>query len=239
MPQERIADRLLAEISDFADRLQREHPLMQAAFEGRVTPNTVVSYVTGVKYLLDHTAVHLETAARVAVQHDWCELSEYFKHKQTEEEGHARWAESDLVELERAFGVTASGVPSSMVSMVAFIGEVVQYQPCHYPGYILFAEHMTVQAGGVWVKALEDYCGIPLSALSSIAKHVELDRLHVAEGKDEINHVLRDVTDAGPFLETLRRAMSHFEAFCDELNLSVARKLTPTVRRDVARSPSQ
>lgn len=221
MPQERIADLLLSEISSFAERLQCEHPLMQAALQGRVAPITVGRYLAGVRCLLEHTPIHLEAAARVALQQGLLELVEYFKRKQREEYGHARWAESDLLELEQAFGVTVSGVPSSMLRMVAFLGEVVRHQPCHYSGYILLAEHLTVQAGGLWIKALGDHCGIPLSALSSIARHVELDQFHVAEGREEINHLLRNVRDAGPFLETLRRAMSHFEAFCDELNLSV------------------
>jgi len=240
MPLERIADLLLAEISGFAERLQREHPLMQAALQGRVAPVTVARYLAGVRCLLEHTPIHLGTAASVALQQGLPELVEYFEHKLREEEGHARWAESDLAELDRAFGVTASDVPSSMLSMVAYLGEVVRYQPRHYPGYILLAEHLTVRAGGVWVKALGDHCGIPLSALSSIAKHVELDQFHVAEGRDEINHLLHDIEDPEPLLETLQCAMSHFEAFCDELNLSVERKAAPMiVWRDATQSPPQ
>ena len=234
MAQERIADLLLTEISSFAERLRREHPLMQAALQGRVTPNTVVSYLAGVRCLLAHTPIHLETAASVALQHDLPKLVEFFKHKQREEEGHVRWAESDLMELERAFGVTATGVTNSMLRMVAFLGTIVQTRPCHYLGYILFAEHATVQVGAVWVKALGDRCGIPLSALTSIARHVELDQLHVAEGRDEINHLLNHVTEPGPFVETLRCAMSHFEAFCDELHLSVETP-PPSARRGAAR----
>lgn len=231
MPQERIADLLLAEISGFANRLQHEHPLMQAALQGRVTPGSVGSYLAGIKCLLEHTPIHLRIAASVARQRSLFELTEYFEHKLREEEGHARWAESDLEHMKRVFGVMASGVPNSMLDMVAYIGQIVRNRPSHYPGYILFAEHMTVQAGGVWVNALGEHCGIPPSALSSIAKHVELDQLHVAEGRDEINHLLRDVGDPAPFVETLRRAMSHFEAFCDELHQSVLRRTLAPVRR--------
>lgn len=239
MPHERIADLFLAEISSFADRLQREHPLMRAALQGRVAPVTVARYLSGVRCLLEHTPIHLHTAASAALQQGLPELVEYFEHKLREEEGHARWAESDLEEMQRAFGVTASDVPNSMLNMVAYLGEIVQHQPCHYPGYILLAEHLTVRAGGVWVKALGDHCGIPLSALSAISKHVELDQFHVAEGREEIDHLLHHIEDPRPLLETLRRAMSHFEAFCDELNLSVERKATPTLRRDAAQSPPQ
>jgi pyrroloquinoline quinone (PQQ) biosynthesis protein C len=239
MPQDLIADVFLAEISSFADRLQREHPLMQAALQGRVTPNTVVSYLAGVRCLLEHTPIHLESAANAAIQSDLPELFEFFKLKQREEEGHVRWAESDLIELERAFGVRAAGVTNSMLRMVAFLGTMVRTQPSHYLGYILFAEHATVQVGAVWVKALGERCGIPACALSSIAKHVELDQFHVAEGKEEINHLLRHVTDPGPFVDTLRRAMSHFEAFCDELNLSVERKSARPAWRGAAQPAPQ
>ncbi len=237
MSKERIADLLLAEISGFADRIQHEHPLMQAALQGRVTPRSVGSYLAGIKCLLEHTPIHLEIAASVARQRGLFELAEYFRHKRREEAGHACWAESDLEHMKRVFGVMASGVPNSMLDMVTYIGEIVRNRPSHYAGYILFAEHMTVQAGGVWVKALGEHCGIPPSALSSIAKHVELDQFHVVEGRDEINHLLRDISDPAPFVATLRRAMSHFEAFCDELHQSVLRQsLAPVTQRHA--SPS-
>ena len=223
MSQVRIADLLLREISGFSDRLQLEHPLMEAARRGRVSPSTVASYLAGIRYLLEHTPVHLDAATKAALTLDAPELATFLQHKRCEEEGHARWAESDLEELQRNFGVVAAPVPASMIRMVAFIGSIVRSNPFHYLGYILFAEHATVQAGMTWVKALEDHCGIPLSALSSIAKHVELDQFHVAEGRDEVNHLLRDVLDPAPFLRTLQGAMSHFEAFCDELWCSVDR----------------
>jgi hypothetical protein len=235
MPEEHIADLLLAEIAGFAERVQRENPLLQAALQGRVTPATVASYLAGLKCLFQHTLIDLETGARVAGQHNLPELVEYFKHKHGEEDGHWRWAESDLVELERVFGVAAPDVPNSMLRWVAFTGEVVRTHPHHYLAYVLFAEYLTVLAGAAWVNALGEHCGIPLSALSSITRHVELDQFHVAEGRDQINHLLRHVREPGPFLETARRAMSHFEAFCDELTLSLEPpRLT---RSDAAQSP--
>lgn len=234
MSQTRIADLLLAEISGFAQRLQRGHPLMQAALEGRVSPGTVARYLAGVRCLFEHTPMHLETAASVAGQCDLPELVAHFRHKQREEDGHSAWAESDLVELERVFGVTAVGVPNSMLRWVAFTGEIVRTQPCHYLVYMLFAEHITVQAGTAWVKALADHCSIPLSALSSIAKHVELDQFHAAEGRDQINRLLGHVADPGPFVDTLRRSMYHFEAFFDELNLSVAQRPSRAPRSSTA-----
>lgn len=234
MSQERIADLLLTEISSFAERLQREHPLMHAALQGRVTPSTVASYLAGIKCLFEHTLIDLSTVASVARQHDLPELVAYFQHKYREEDGHARWAESDLKELERSFGVTASCVPTSMLRWVAFTDEVVRTHPYRYLAYVLFAEYVTVLAGGAWVNALGDRCGIPLAALSSIARHVELDQLHVDEGRDEINHLLRHVSDPTPFLMTLQRAMSHFEAFCDELSHSLDRRSALVTRSDAA-----
>lgn len=221
MPQARIADLLIAEISDFAGRLQQRHPLMQAALEGRVNPRTVASYLAGIKYLFEHTPIHLEVAATVADQHGLPELVQHFVHKLNEEDGHERWAESDLVEVQRVFGVAAPAVPKSMLRWVAFTGEIVRTRPSHYLVYMLFAEHVTVEAGAAWVKVLGDRCGIPLSALTSISKHVDLDQFHAAEGKDQIDHLLGSVREQAPFFETLRHAMSHFEAFFDELNLSV------------------
>lgn len=230
MSQKPIAELFLIEISDFARRLQHEHPLMHAALQGRVTPQTVASYLAGLKCLFECTTVHLEIAAKT-LRRERSGLVEYFRNKQREEDGHAAWAESDLLELERTFGVAASGVPNSMKRWVEFLGEMVRSQPQHYLVYMLFAEQITVQLGPKWVKALEGECGIPLSALSSVTRHVELDKVHVVEGRDEINRLLGDVSDPGRFVDTLRRSMSHFEAFFDELNLSVEQP-APRAARD-------
>lgn len=235
MSEAGIAELLLAEISRFADRLKEQHPLMDAARRGRVRPVTVVSYLSGVKFLLEHTPIHLEAAANSAVAQGAPEVAAFFMHKEREEQGHARWADSDLGVMQQVFGVEPSGVPESMARMVGFIGEVARRTPLHYLGYILFAEHATVQAGATWVKALEEHCGIPLSALSSIAKHVELDQFHVVEARDEVNHLLREVCEPAPILSTLRGAMSHFEAFCDELALSVDLRSVRPPRDEQAR----
>jgi len=180
--------------------------------------------LSGVQFLLEPPPLPVDAAPQAALREDAVEVAAFFKHKQQEEEGHARWAQSDLDVMHRVFGTKSAGVPNSMMRMVEFLGDVAQHAPLHYLGYILFAEHATVQAGAAWVQALEDHCGVPSSALSSIAKHVELDQFHVAEAKEEVNHLLRHVTNSGPFVRTLHGAMSHFEAFCDELNLSVEQR---------------
>ncbi|HEU5073278.1 MAG TPA: hypothetical protein VFU02_03880 [Polyangiaceae bacterium] len=226
MSHEPIADVLTSEISGFANRLS-EHPLMEAARQGRVNPSTVASYLAGIKCLMAQTPIQLERAAQ-ALHADLPQLVAHFRQKQREEDGHSDWAQGDLVELERVFGITAAGVPNSMLSIVAFTSEIAENRPCHYLVYMLFAEHITVQLGEAWVNSLANQCGIPLSALSSIARHVELDRYHVAEGKDQINDLLRDVSEPWPFVDTVRHAMSHFEAFCDELALSVEPQLGST-----------
>lgn len=223
MTHEPIGDLLAREITVFSQQLQGKHPLMAAAREGGVEPVTVASYLAGVKCLLEHTSDHLETAATAALENGWPELADFFKHKQQEEEGHSAWAASDLQEMGRLFGLDAAPVPDSIIRMIAFLGEIVRCRPAHYLGYILFAEQSMVQAGSIWAKALEEHCGIPRSALTAVTKHVELDQFHIAEGKDEINYLLRDIADPGPFVTTVHEAMSHLEAFCNELHRSMGR----------------
>ena len=71
--------------------------------------------------------------------------------------------------------------------------------------------------GPEWIDVLDRHCGVPPEAMTSIGRHVELDKHHVEEGCNDIDAL---VTDAGRFpslREMLSTTMDSFTAFCNEL----------------------
>ena len=148
------------------------------------------------------------------------ELRRFFQHKLGEEHGHDQWAESDLKEMGAHFGssVGATREPCrAILALVRDLERAIRVAPASYLAYILFAEYITVLMGPVWVDALREHCGVPADALSVVSRHAELDREHVAECVAEFDALLA-ASDAPRAFDTLRVAMSHFEAFCDELH---------------------
>jgi hypothetical protein len=173
-----------------------------------------------VLYLVRHTPFHLSLARDSAEQWGDLELRRFFQHKLGEEHGHDQWAESDLKEMGAHFGssVGATREPCrAILALVRDLERAIRVAPASYLAYILFAEYITVLMGPVWVDALREHCGVPADALSVVSRHAELDREHVAECVAEFDALLA-ASDAPRAFDTLRVAMSHFEAFCDELH---------------------
>ena len=215
---------LQREIEACASRLHA-HPLLLAAQRGEVPPLTVAKYLRSVLHLVRHTPLHLELARSSAEAQGQLELARYFRHKAGEEQGHDAWAESDLHKMRDRFGERTGEVLEpcqAIAELIAELNHTIPSAPAAYLAYILFAEYITVLMGPVWVHALQEHCGVPEGALTVVARHVELDREHVAECVSEFETLLA-TSDAARALETLCFAMRHFEGFCDELSaLAVA-----------------
>lgn len=214
-----LTQALQREIEACAQRLHA-HPLLIAAQRGEVPPDTVAKYLSSVLFLVRHTPPHLGLAQKSAEQRGELALARFFRHKFGEEHGHDAWAESDLRELGSRFGasVGATGEPCrAILTLVGDLERAIRVAPASYLAYILFAEYITVLMGPVWVDALREHCGVPADALSVVSRHADLDREHVAECVSEFDALLAE-RDAPQAFATLSFAMSHFEAFCDELH---------------------
>jgi pyrroloquinoline quinone (PQQ) biosynthesis protein C len=214
-----LTQTLQLEIEACAARLHA-HPLLAAAKRGAVPPETVAKYLSSVLYLVRHTPPHLVLARKSAEQLGERELARFFQHKLGEEHGHDRWAESDLREMGTHFGASVGATREPCRAILALVRDLeraIRVAPASYLAYILFAEYITVLMGPVWVGALREHCGVPAEALSVVSRHADLDREHVAECVAEFDDLLA-TSDAPRALETLRVAMAHFEAFCDELH---------------------
>jgi pyrroloquinoline quinone (PQQ) biosynthesis protein C len=221
-----IATLLKSEIVSFSNDLQANHPLMRSAIEGRVEPATVALYLSGVLYLLQHSRPHIAAAEEAAIRRRLLPLARFFGDKQGQEAGHDRWASSDLAAMVSRYGLDVPPVLSSMRELVRYNGDLAQNEPEHYLAYAFFAELFTVHAGEPWATALHKHCGIPEGALTSIFKHAELDKHHVAEAMSEIDALLGARVDTTSLLNALRGSMDRLARFFDELHVSGLGKRT-------------
>lgn len=213
-----IAKRLAREIESFADRMRSSHPLLSAAQAGRVSPPTVVAYLAGVRHLLLHTPIHFDMAQRRAATLGRSDVCRYMEQKKRDEAGHAKWAENDLLEMHRVFGLQEPKPCVTVSELVEYLGKLAQTEPTLYIPYVLFAEYFVVLAGPDWVEALQQRCGIPAKALTSITLHVELDRAHVSHALRELDDLIGEDEDPNRLVNALREAMSQFERFLDEIH---------------------
>jgi hypothetical protein len=213
-----IAQTLKLMIEAYADRTLSENRLLGLARAGRLTPDTLAAYLFNVRYLIRHTPPYLERARVSAEARGWTNLATYYARKARDEHGHERWADADLARVRAKLGVLPPVCPAeAMVELVGYLRELIDAHPHRYLAYILFAEYFTVLAGPSWLAALERSCGVPASFLTSIGNHMELDKLHVAEGVAEIDALLPDPRELAALEETLRRSFEYFERFCVEL----------------------
>jgi pyrroloquinoline quinone (PQQ) biosynthesis protein C len=212
-----ISEALRKDIDEYAQALRRS-PLLEDAKAGRVTPAVVGRYLASIHYLLTQTPIHLALAQERALGHGRAALVRYYQQKLLEEQGHHHWAEADQSRLAELFGEVAVQNPApTMIALVRNTRAIIERDPILYLAYILFAEYFTVVIGPEWITALDEHCGIPISALTAVSQHVELDKHHVVEGCREMDALVEDDRLLEPMRQALRETMSHFTAFCDDL----------------------
>jgi len=135
--------------------------------------------------------------------------------KLSEEAGHDKWAEADLLTLNADPG--DRGVQPSIRELVDYIHNIIDREPILYLAYILFAEYLTVSVGPKWLHLLEEKCKVSSGAMSVVAKHIELDKFHVEEALDCIDDLVGDPAKLPLLREVLRASMAYFERFMTEL----------------------
>jgi hypothetical protein len=214
-----ISSILKQDIDRYVGELRSTRPLLARARAGTLPPATIGKYISSIHYLLTQTPVHLRLAEQRARDLGAQELAAYFATKRADEDGHHEWAESDLAHLRDAFG-EAVGAPSPAQAMLALVEQTraaISEDPYSYLAYILFAEYFTVTIGPEWLGALHASCGVPSSAMTSVANHVELDKHHVLEGCREIDAIVTDEGRHASLRSLLAATITRFSSFCQEL----------------------
>ncbi|HEY6559485.1 MAG TPA: hypothetical protein VI072_19515 [Polyangiaceae bacterium] len=213
-----IAEQLKVEIEGYAERLRSSSRLLCKARNGELAPRVVQTFLWNIRYVLGETPRNLELAQRVAVARGQAELSAFYGEKIGEESGHDRWAEHDLLSLNPELDLASALAPlDPLAELMTFLRATIRREPSEFLVYMLFVEYLTVLLGPEWLAALEARCGIPSSSMTSIGRHVELDKHHVEDDLATIRALLPADADPGALISTLRRFMSYWERFYDQL----------------------
>jgi pyrroloquinoline quinone (PQQ) biosynthesis protein C len=210
------ASQLAAAVEAYAKDLRLNHPLLSLAQNGQLGARDVANYLMNIRFMIQHTPLHLVEAKQRATQLGQHELADFYAQKLQEEAGHDVWATSDLSRLNHVFGFQpAEALSQHMQDLAHFNERLIANEPSHYLAYILFSEYLTVLLGPLWVRALTTHCGIPADALSVVSQHVELDQAHVRGELARIDELLAG--NPVVMFDALHSAMRYFRSFCDEL----------------------
>ena len=212
------------EIEHYAVTRVRTHELFRATERGSLSEQQIKTYVSGILFQIRANMTVLRQAEQCALAAGDYELAAQYRHKFGEERGHDRWAERDLRNLPGSvpgYGSYGSDVGGDstrgLQGLVTYLRTIVDQDACLFLSYIILAEYLTVLVGPDWLRALESKCGISPAKLTVLTNHIELDREHVVEGVRAIDALVTSPEKRGPMLEVLRRCMSCYEEFWDEI----------------------
>jgi hypothetical protein len=210
-----LAVLLRQSIEQWAEELRTTSPLGHLARAGNVTPRALALYLESLRYLFQHSQRNLQLAADQADRMGLRHVALYFERKANEEQGHDGWAVDDLTHLPHT-SVTNLTPALSIVRLVELQRSLIAEHPICFVVYALWAEYFTVLVGDEWLDALSS-CGYQRSQVSAIAKHIEADREHAANGFNEIEQLWQGQPEPAVLLDVVARACRAFESFCDEI----------------------
>jgi hypothetical protein len=212
-----LAHALAKETEAYAERLRRNHPLIEMAQNGGFPPEGVATYLLNARYMVSQTPGHMSAAAARSLELGRPDLAAFFLRKRREELGHDRWADDDLAVIQARFGVVPEDRPSRHIrDMLHSMARIIDIDPSRYLAYTLFVEYLTVLLGPIWTGALSQNCDIPIEGLSVVTRHVELDVTHVEDELRELDSLMT-LDNRVHYFDVLHASMRYFELYCDDL----------------------
>jgi hypothetical protein len=158
----------------------------------------------------------LSHAARCARRDGQFALAAHYDQKLVEEFGHEAWAQADITRLSTLGSV--AGAPAQVTSqLLEFLRNSISKDACSYMAYMLFAEYFTVLVGDELIRHLVERCGIPVDAMTCVAKHVDIDRDHTDEGLDAIDTLVTEPSSINALRGVLQMSFMYFDQLGQEL----------------------
>lgn len=181
-----LSRQLSKDLSDAFSREAENNRFLKRAKAGSLSANQLGMFLENSRFLISHTPTHFKKAADALEGEPFRFVREYFLEHAEEEVGHDKWAASDLASLGIAEAPRAS---ESVKLLVAHIETSIAQNPISYMGHVYFAECIAVVAGPSVVSWLTTKCNFPLSSLSVLVKHVELDVNHIQLDQEIIDRI--------------------------------------------------
>jgi hypothetical protein len=196
-----LATELKLQVEKHLGRFRESNPLLLHARNGSLSHRQFVDYLNNLMYFFHHSVLHLDIARTRARELGNEAVVPFLEEKIREERGHDLWAKNDL----RTTGSAQEGFDLGRVApgthrILAYSVDLIEREPELFLAYMFFHEYMTVIGGPELVADLETRCGIPREQITSITRHVDLDRHHVEEDLEEIEKVVARSPHKAPWL---------------------------------------
>jgi len=193
----------------------RGSALAALARSGGLTARGLAAYLVSLRYLLSESEPSLLLATQRSRELRLPQLATYFATKTEEERGHERWVDDDLQTLSDV--ARAQLEPARHIrQLVDLQRRLIAHHPICFVAYVLWAEYFTALIGPDWLAAVAQ-SGFHPGQLSSVARHVEADRHHAAEGVREIDRLWTGEPPAHEILTAVAEASRIFDGFCNEV----------------------
>jgi hypothetical protein len=211
-----LAVTLRTSIERWTIELATGSEISRLAQTGKITERALALYLESLRYLFVNSQRSLQLAAKRSEALGLPTFANYFAAKANEEQGHDGWAKDDLRRLPEASIANLRPAPA-IVKLVELQRQIIAEQhPLCFVVYALWAEYFTVLIGDEWITALAA-SGYDRSQVSAIAKHVDADRAHAANGFNELEQLWDGDPEPAVLVATIERASRVFEEFCDEV----------------------
>ena len=209
---------LVQSMESYCRYLLVDVPIFREAKNGRVTNKELTWYLFNLKFLLSRTDQCMVQARNRSLELGLGLLADFYADKRQEEAGHEAWANDDLA-TRQASGATFAAPSKHFVELMKFIPERIHANPTGYLGYVLLTEFVTVAVGSAWLADLERHCGISMSSMSSVSKHVELDKHHILDDFAIIDAACTTEQDRRDVAHVIQNGMKYFEGFAREIEI--------------------
>ncbi|MFW7381185.1 MAG: hypothetical protein ACOH5I_20385 [Oligoflexus sp.] len=211
----KLIEALKKRIESYWLELQQHDRFNRSVLQGDADSEMLMHFLVNVRYLVQHTPIHLKRAMKLAEQDHKQDLKNFFEQKLKEEDGHDQWADADIEKLKQSLPKTPlkGSIDPSMKRLIAHIEETIDRDPYLYLAYIFFAEYLCVICGEELTHGLQNKCGYPPRSLTVIENHAELDQDHVHEWEETIASLIDEQFYSKQFLATLEKTIAIHREF--------------------------
>jgi hypothetical protein len=221
-----LTTEMVSVVKSFSEKILQENPFTQSAAKGEITDWQFRVYLTNLKWIFKNNTAYLKIAKKRALELGLNKLGDFFESKFAEEVGHEQWAEDDLKLCKSTSSLTVAHLTTvpdteniilpATHKLIQYLDEIIAIDPTLFLSYMFFTEYFTVLAGPRFLKNLEEKCGIPISSVSAVSKHIQADQTHTAEDLEVINVMVTDANQSELMMKALHGSIQTINAFLAE-----------------------
>lgn len=211
-------ENLKKKIDNFYNLEKSNNIFYRSIFENKIEPDFIMDYTKNIKLLVECAVPYLDCGIQSCTKKNFPILKKYLQQKIVDETGHEKWAEDDIDHLSRVIDhskIDNFEEDSYLMLILKNYKTVLTEDPHLFLVNIFFAEYLTVISTEECMSSFIKNSNLKKEHFSLYEKHMELDRQHVFEWKEEIkelsaenSHLKED--DYSKYLDSIMFLFSKF-----------------------------